>query len=145
MVRWLPVALLAAAAFGGYHLLLRFAAGRIDQLLGAFVLQSVAAAAGAIALGAWWATGATLTVTRAGLGYAALAGLCVGVAEILAFVVFQRGAPVTVATPIIVGGTVALATLGGVVLLREPLSGAQWFGIGLVVVGIGLLSTHSAS
>jgi bacterial/archaeal transporter family protein len=141
-MRWLPLALLTAAAFGSYNVFLKLAAGRVDQLLGAFVLQAVAAGAGAVALGLWWGVSTQpLAVTRLGLGYAALAGLCVGAAEILAFVVFERGAPVTLGAPVILGGSVVFAALGGLVLLREALTPVQGVGVVLIGVGIALLSS----
>ena len=42
-------------------------------------------------------------------------------------------------TPVIVGGSVLLTALLGLLLLREVLTGAQLAGLGLIVVGIALL------
>ena len=84
--------------------------------------------------------GQPVVLTGAGLGLAVLAGLGVGLAEILTFVVFQRGVPSSVGTPVIVGGSVLLTAVLGLVVLRESLSLAQAGGLLCVVVGIALLA-----
>jgi transporter family protein len=81
-----------------------------------------------------------VVVSGRGLGLAVLAGVGVGLAEILTFVVFQRGVSSSVGTPVIVGGSVLLTALLGVGLLRESLTLPQAAGLLLVVVGIGLLA-----
>ena len=69
-----------------------------------------------------------------------LAGLGVGLAEILKFVVFQRGVNSSVGTPVIVGGSVLLTAVLGLVVLREALTLTQAGGLLLIVVGIALLA-----
>ncbi|MBD2768410.1 EamA family transporter [Hymenobacter sp. BT664] len=139
-MNWLPLALLTALCLALYNFFLKLAASHIPPAVGAVVLQLVAAALG----GAWLLKlrlqGQPLPITSQGLGLAALAGLGVGLAEILSFVVFRRGVPAAVGTPVIVGGSVLLAAVLGVVLLREALTPAQVAGLGLIVVGIALLA-----
>jgi transporter family protein len=142
-VSWLPLALATAVAFGLYNVFIKLGSGRIDQVLGAVILQLVAAAFGGgyallLRLG-----GRELPVSNTGLLFAALAGVAVGLAEILTFVVFARGAPASLGSPIIMGGSVLVAALIGVVALRESLHWPQIAGIGLVVAGIALLSAGS--
>jgi transporter family protein len=142
MMNWLPLALLTALCLAGYNFFIKLAAAHLPPAVGAVVLQLVLVAAG---LGAAWLlrlklAGQPLAVSRTGLALAALAGLSVGLAEILTFVVFKRGVPASVGTPVIVGGSVLLAALLGVVVLREGLTLAQAGGLGLIVAGIGLLA-----
>ena len=140
MTSWLPLALLTALCLALYNFFIKLASGHVAPAVGAVVLQLVAAA-----LGAGWLfwlklQGQPVTLTRTGLGLAALAGLGVGLAEILTFVVFQRGVPSSVGTPVIVGGSVLLTALLGLGLLRESLSLAQAGGLVCIVVGIALLA-----
>jgi transporter family protein len=98
----------------------------------------------AAALGAAWLfklklQGQSVAVTSKGLLLAGLAGLGVGLAEILTFVVFQRGVPSSVGTPVIVGGSVLLTAVLGLVVLREGLTLTQAGGLLLIVTGIVLL------
>ena len=140
MPNWLPLALLTALCLALYNFFIKLAANHVTPAVGAVVLQLVAAALGAVWLLRLKLQGQLLPITGQGLGLAALAGLGVGLAEILTFVVFQRGVPASVGTPVIVGGSVLLAAVLGVVLLREALTPAQAGGLLLIVAGIALLA-----
>ena len=130
MLNWLPLALLTALCLAGYNFFIKLAAEHLPPAVGAVVLQLVAAGLGAAWLVRLKLQGQPLTVSGPGLG----------LAEILTFVVFKRGVPASVGTPVIVGGSVLLAAVLGLVVLREGLSPAQAGGLGLIVVGIGLLA-----
>lgn len=137
---WLPLALLTALCLAGYNFFIKLSADELPPALGAVVLQLVAASLGALWLLRLKLQGQALAGTGKGLGLAALAGLGVGLAEILTFVVFQRGISASVGTPVIVGGSVLLTALLGLVVLRESLSLSQAGGLLLIVVGIALLA-----
>ena len=109
------------------------------------VLQLVAAGLGALWLLRLKLLGQPLPLSRKGLGLAALAGLGVGLAEILTFIIFQRGVPASVGTPVIVGGSVLLTAVLGLLVARETLSGAQVAGLLLIVAGIALLARGTGS
>jgi transporter family protein len=140
MLNWLPMALLTALCLAGYNFFIKLAANHIPPAVGAVVLQLVAAGLGAAWLLKLKLQGQPLVVSGKGLALAALAGVSVGIAEILTFVVFSRGVPASVGTPVIVGGSVLLAALLGLVVLREALSLGQAGGLVLIVAGIALLA-----
>ena len=139
-MNWVLIALATAAAFGAYNVFIKLSSGKIDHVLGAVVLQVVAALLGGSYALFLKLSGRELPVSREGVGYAALAGVAVGIAEILTFVVFSRGAPASLATPVIMGGSILITAVLGVLLLRERLGLPQVLGIVLVGVGIALLS-----
>ncbi len=140
MSNWLPLALLTALCLALYNFFIKLAANHLPPAVGAVVLQLVAAGLGAAWLLKLKLQGQPLALSGRGLGMAALAGLGVGLAEILTFVVFQRGVPASVGTPVIVGGSVLLTALLGLVVLREALSLPQLGGLVLIVAGIALLA-----
>lgn len=140
MMNWLPLALLTALCLALYNFFIKLAAAHVPAAVGAVVLQLVAAALGSVWLLQLKWQGQPLPITLKGLGLAALAGLGVGLAEILAFVVFSRGVPSSVGTPVIVGGSVLLTAVLGLVLLREALTVPQALGLLLIVGGIALLA-----
>lgn len=137
---WLVLALLTALALAFYNFFIKLAAEHVPAAVGAVVLQLVAAALG----GGWLLRlklqGQPLPLSGKGLALAALAGLSVGLAEILTFVVFSRGVPSSVGTPVIVGGSVLLTAGLGLLLLREALTLPQVLGLLLIVGGIALLA-----
>src|SRR5262245_40683581 len=98
-MNWLPLALATAVAFGAYNVFIKMGSAKIDQVLGAVVLQVVAALLGSAYAIYLKLAGRAFTVSREGLLFAALAGAAVGLAEILTFFVFSRGAPAAMATP----------------------------------------------
>ncbi|MDB5234379.1 MAG: hypothetical protein JWR44_1372 [Hymenobacter sp.] len=140
MSNWLPLALLTALCLALYNFFIKLAANHLPPAVGAVVLQLVAAGLGAAWLMRMKLQGQPLAVSDKGLGLAALACLGVGLAEILTFVVFQRGVNSSVGTPVIVGGSVLLTAVLGLVVLREALSVPQAAGLILIVVGIALLA-----
>ena len=139
-LNWLPLALLTALCLALYNFFIKLAADHVPPAVGAVVLQLVAAGLGGVWLLRLKLQGQPLPVTPKGLALAALAGLGVGLAEILTFVVFQRGLPASVGTPVIVGGSVLLTAVLGLVVLREALTVSQAGGLLFVVVGIALLA-----
>jgi transporter family protein len=116
----------------------------VHQIVGAVVLQAVALALGAAALLYLRARGASLPVTAAGVRWAVLAGIAVGLAEILTFFLFAGGTTAARGVPFVIGGGIAVGALLGVIVLRESLSVVQWTGLTLVVVGVVLLTTRGA-
>ena len=140
MANWLPLALLTALCLALYNFFIKLASNHVSPAVGAVVLQLVAAALGGVWLLKLMLQGHPLALSGKGLGMAALAGLGVGLAEILTFVVFQRGVNSSVGTPVIVGGSVMLTAVLGLVVLRETLTFSQAGGLLFIVVGIALLA-----
>ncbi|KAA9325822.1 EamA family transporter [Hymenobacter busanensis] len=137
---WLLLALLTALSLAFYNFFIKLAADHVPAAVGAVVLQLVAAALGGVWLVRLKLQGQPLPISSQGLWLAALAGLGVGLAEILTFVVFSRGVPSSVGTPVIVGGSVLLTAVLGLVVLRETLTLPQVLGLLLIVGGIALLA-----
>lgn len=139
-MNWIHLALATALAFAAYNVFIKLASSEIDHVMGAVVLQVVAALMGGAYLVILKASGRELLWSGRGVGLAALAGLSVGLAEILTFVVFSRGAPAALATPIFLGGSTLVTAVVGIALLGERVGATQLAGIGLVALGITLLS-----
>lgn len=139
-MNWLPVALLTAAAFALYNFFIKLGAGRIHEVLGAVVLQLTAAILGGGFALFLHLSGHRLAGSRGGMGFSVLAGLAVGLAEVLTFVVFARGAPVAVATPVILGGSLVGVALLGALLLHEPVKAPQLLGMAMIIAGIALVA-----
>ena len=75
-----------------------------------------------------------------------IAALAVGVAftcvTVGLYVTFGAGAPISLASPFIRVGGLLLASLAGIVLLREPLSWRYVIGAALAISGIYLIVTR---
>lgn len=139
-MHWLVLALLTALCLAFYNFFIKLAADHVSAAAGAVILQLVAAGLGGLWLVWLRLKGQPLELSGKGVGLAVAAGLGVGLAEILTFVVFSRGVPSSVGTPVIVGGSVLLTAVLGLVVLREALSWPQALGLVSIVVGIALLA-----
>ena len=135
----------AALMFGLYNVFIKLSSDHIHAVLGAVVLQFVAAFMGLAWLLYLMATQSTSpNFTGRGITIAALAGVAIGLVEILTFVVYGRGLPVAVGNPLIIGGSLLVTTGVGVLLLREALSPLQLGAIGLIALGIGVFAWDAA-
>jgi len=142
MTYWLVA--LAALMFGIYNVFIKLSADHIQAVLGAVVLQLVAALIGLAMLSyLYLGNVTTFNVTARGLWLSVLAGVAIGVVEIVSFLIYARGMAVAVGNPLIVGGSLMVTTAVGVWLLREQLSLLQLSSVGLIMAGITLLAWSS--
>ena len=131
---------LAALMFGLYNIFIKLSADHIQAVLGAVVLQFVAAFLGLVLLLSMKASGSiAVHATPKGITLAVLAGLAIGLVEILTFIIYGRGVDVAVGNPLIIGGSLLVTTGVGALLLREVLSPVQLIAIALITLGVGLL------
>lgn len=132
--------ILAALMFGLYNIFIKLSADHIQAVLGAVVLQFVAAFLGLALLLSMKAGGSiVIHATPRGITLAVLAGLAIGLVEILTFIIYARGVDVAVGNPLIIGGSLLVTTGVGALLLREVLSPVQLIAIALITLGVGLL------
>lgn len=141
---WFILVILTALFFGLYNFFIKISAGQIQQILGAVILQAVALLLGSIVLLFLKWRGIPLDTSVRGMLYAVLAGICVGMAEITSFYVFSKGVNASVGIPIIVGGTVLVGALLGIIFLKESVSWIQLTGIILILAGVGILASYSS-
>src|SRR5690606_38616755 len=144
VVTYLLIAV-AALMFGLYNVFIKLSADHIHAVLGAVVLQFVAAFMGLAWLLYLMAGQSTSPHFRSrGITVAGLAGIAIGLVAFLTFVVYGRGLPVAGGNPLIIGGSLLVTTGVGVLLLREALSPLQLGAIGLIALGIGVFAWEAA-
>lgn len=133
--------ILAAVMFGLYNVFIKVSANDINPILGAVVLQFVAAFIGlAMLLVTQMQAGSLPFWSGRGLLLASLAGAAIGAVEILTFFIYGRGVLVAVGNPLIVGGSLVVTLGVGVFLLRESVNLTQLLAIGLIFIGVLLLA-----
>ena len=102
-------------------------------------MQFVAAAFGTMLLGTILIKDggiSGLNCDRVGLFWACMAGVAVGTAEMLSFVVSGMGVNSTQSIPVIIGGSVLVGAVLGITMMLPGL-----LGIALLTIGIGLVAT----
>ena len=144
LIIWIGPALICALCYALYNIFIKKGSSSINPILGGVILQFVAAVVGSLLLGfvLWKDGGAdTLQCEQSGIFWAVLAGIAVGAAEILSFIVSGMGVQSMQSIPIIIGGSVLFGTLLGYTALNEMLTYRGWFGVVLIACGIGLVGT----
>ncbi|MBX3231028.1 MAG: hypothetical protein KIT84_36825 [Labilithrix sp.] len=123
-----------------HYLLLRAAAGRVGDSLGALILEGTAA----LGIFVYWLSvrpDAT-PATRTGVVLAALSGLGISGGSILLFFALRRGGPVAATGTIVLGGGVAISALLAPILFKEPLTLRRIVGVLFGIVAMVILSTE---
>src|SRR3989344_4711707 len=137
---WVLLALVTAIFFGAYNFFIKVSSGHINQIAGAFILQAVATLIGGAILLFLKFTNSPIEISDKGLYYAVLAGVFVGLAEITSFFVFSKGISASVGIPIIIGGSVLFGAVLGWFILKENFNLISVLAIGLILIGIVLLT-----
>lgn len=134
---WLAYAGITALFYGFFDIFVKLTSGKIDDTLGALIMNSIGTAIVAAAVWFLYASGKELTFTKEGLIYAILAGICIGVFSIALLKAFGPGSNPVVSISIVRVGMVMTSVLIGTLFLKFPLNFQQ--GVGLIVTAAGLL------
>jgi transporter family protein len=136
---WVGPALGAAVFIAAHYMLLRAASGRLNDTLGALILEGSAAIG--IALNyAFGPRGPALEPTRLGVSLAALSGVCISGASILMFSALRRGGPVAATGTIVLGGGVTLSALAAPWIFAEGFTLRRVVGVALGIAAMVVLS-----
>ena len=141
--QWLWVALICALSYALYNIMIKLGSCCIYPLLGAVILQVVAASLGSLLLGLIVCKGGgdDIHYDRKGILWSVCAGLAVGSAEMLSFFVSSLGVQASQFVPVIIGGSVLFGCILGLLTLGETMMLHGWSGVLLLVSGIALVAT----
>jgi len=136
---WLVYALATAIFYTGLDYFVKKTAGKIDDFLGSVIINFFAVLP-ALAIWLWLKiSNQQILYTKEGGLYSILAGLSIGIGTITFLKMYASGANLSLGSPLVRIGTVALVTLVGILILKEPLSTKQVLGLVLSIVGLSLL------
>ena len=141
-MNWLTTALFTIVFYSLFDLFLKFAAGKINDNLGAAIINIVSFV---VAMG-WFLIrmqfgGEHPDITKPGLIYSIIAGVFVGVASIFFIRMFALGVNLSIGIPLVRVGMIVLGSLFGVLLLKEGVNFRYLFGFSLSVLGLYLIMT----
>jgi|SRR5680860_51890 len=137
---WLIFAILAATSFGFYNFFIKISADKLSPTIALMLIAGTAFVVAMISTIFLKLTGQNLIFSKNVIYYPILAGLFTGVAEIFYLSMYSKNAPVSVGTPIVVGGTILVAVVLGIFLLKEPLNIEKVSGVILLLIGLVVLS-----
>lgn len=146
--------LLITLCYSGYNLLIKASMSQVESAVVSPIWATIFLQISALMVSlAYLATAGRNTVSLSDLpvgayAWAIGAGLCIGIAEILYFYLFRGFAGETAiqastAIPLVIGGTILITVMVSVLLFRESLNPAQWFGVALALTGLAVLAVNS--
>jgi bacterial/archaeal transporter family protein len=144
MQPWTVASLGAAVLIAGHYMLLRGASGRLNDTLGALILEGAAAIG--IALNYLFGPrGPAIDASRLGVVLSAMSGLCISGASILLFSALRRGGPVAATGTIVLGGGVTLSAVMAPFFFAEGFTMRRALGVGLGIAAMVVLSFDSVA
>ena len=139
-MHWLIFGVLAASCFGFYNLFIKLSSDKFSPAVSLMFLTGAAFLIALIATISLKVSGKPILLTKSHIALPILAGVSTALAEILYFTMYTKGAPLGVGTVFVVGGTMIVATLLGVLILKEPLNLVKILGMVLLIAGLFLLT-----
>lgn len=138
MARGIPFVLVAAVAGGLWSVLVSRASREVHPFLGPVIAESTGAFIGLMLI-AGQLRETTLEYSTRGIVLLLLAGGCVFSVDYLNLRAYGADLPVSVGTPIFLGGAIMVASIAGFAF-GESVSGRKLLGIVLVLGGVILLA-----
>ena len=132
-------AIIAAVAFGTWTVFHQQAADKINYLFGAIIVSLTAVIVGLMFLLPNIKT-TNLFSNPKGILFMVLAGVCALAIDYFALKAYGSGLAISVAGPIIIGGSIVIAVLIGF-FLGESITLIKIIGLSFVIIGAGILST----
>lgn len=133
-------AIMTAIFFGIWTVFHQQASQHINPIFGAIIVSLTAVILGSIVL-IPQLKGITLFTNQKAIIFVILAGLAAFAIDFFALKTYATGFPVSIGGPIIIGGSVAIAAIIGLVILGEPVSLMKILGILLVIGGASILAS----
>lgn len=134
-------AIIAAVAFGIWTVFHQQASNHINNLFGAIIVSATAVVLGLIFL-LPKIKSTTLYTNPKGIIFAVLAGVCALAIDYFALKTYGSGLQISIGGPIIIGGSIAVASLIGF-FIGESITLVKIVGLALVIAGSGILAAYT--
>jgi len=129
------------AVLGFADFAIKETSGKISPALGTLI-YAVVAILPPLLWTLWTRTHEPLLITRDGAIWAAVTGIAFGVFTGIMFLLFSMGVNLSVGTPVVRMGGIAVAALLGILVFREGWNWQYIIGFALAAVGIFLIATR---
>lgn len=141
-MNWIDAAIVAALSLAAADVLVKLCSNRISGSLGVMLygLGAFLVGLGWVAWDRW--SGRPLRGTTGWATLAFVVGLVFSMVTLNMYLAYSRGAPISIASPVIRVGGLVMASLVGLFLLREPVTLRYGAGVLLAVVGVYLIATR---
>jgi uncharacterized membrane protein len=138
ILRWFPYALLCSIFLASADFFVKLASNKISSSMGMLIYGATTFVIGLIWVSYLKFTKQPLLITQSGLLYAIAVGVAFGSVTILLYLTFAR-VNVSIGSPTIRVMGILIASMLGILLLREPFTWRYLIGLILTVAGVALI------
>ncbi len=136
--RWLPLALVCAFFLATADFFIKLASSKISASVGMFIYGATTFAVGFAWISYLKITGQPVLITRTGLLYSLAVGIAFSTVTTLLYLTFAH-VSVSLGSPTIRVMGILIASLLGILILREPFTWRYALGVILTVAGVALI------
>lgn len=141
-MHWLILALASAITFSIADLFGKLSSDKLHPYLGAFLINFFSALTVFIPLIFFYLKGEPVfEVKPKGISFAIIAGITVGLASLFLFKTFASGVNLSISVPVVRTAIVVIASVLGILILKEGINVKLIAGLFLSIIGIYLIST----
>jgi uncharacterized membrane protein len=139
-MNWLTFAFLTIISYAVFDFFMKLSSQKIDAGLGGFIINAVSAVVLAIFIALVKIRGDSIPGPKpGGILYSLLAGTAIGLATIFFLKMFSSGVNLSVGVPLVRVGIVLLASILGIVILKEGFTAKYIIGMLLALAGLYLI------
>lgn len=138
IARWLPYALLCSFFLATADFFVKLASNKISASMGMFIYGATTFAFGFAWVSILKIRGQQVLITQTGVLYAIAVGLAFSAVTALLYVTFAQ-VSVSLGSPTIRLMGIVIASLFGILILREPFTWRYALGVVLTIAGIALI------
>lgn len=138
LVRWLPYALTCSIFLAAADFFVKLASSKISASMGMFIYGVTTFLISLIWIGYVKFTRQTLLITKPGLLYSLAVGVAFSGVTLLLYLTFAH-VNVSLGSPTIRVLGIVIASLLGILILREPFTWRYAIGVTLTIVGVALI------
>ena len=138
LIRWLPYALACSIFLAAADFFIKLASDKISAGMGMFVYGATTFSVGLLWVSYLKITGQPLFITQTGFLYSIAVGVSFSFVTILLYLTFAR-VSVSVGSPTIRVLGIVVASLLGILILREPFTWRYALGVLFTIAGVALI------
>ena len=117
---WIHFAILAATSFGIYNFFTKITADKFSPTVSLMIITGTAFIVSVVGSLILRSLGQPLAFDKSSLHKPILSGIFYGTAVIFYVLMWSKGTPISLGSPLVVGGTTLVATFLGLLILGEP-------------------------
>jgi bacterial/archaeal transporter family protein len=141
-MNWVVFGLASAMLMASGDFFLKIASGKVSNSVGVLLYGTCTFLTGLIWTLVQRGQGEQLFAQPVGVAAGLGTGVSFGLATVALYCAYSRGAPISIGSPLTRLGSLLLASILGLSLLREPLTPRWGVGMALAIVGVYLIVTR---